>query len=62
MVLPVDVEVFGTDASVEVTNGGELPLEIYLVDVNGCPIEVAEVPTQIAGGSSETIGLVGRYD
>lgn len=55
--LPTEVKVSGDKASIEVSNGGELPLEIYLVDVNGHPIEVGETPAQVDGGATEVIPI-----
>lgn len=57
MSLPESVEVVDGEADIEVSNLGELTLEIFEVDVNGHPLEVNNFEDQVAGYSSETIRL-----
>lgn len=57
MDMPSEVEVSGNTATIPLTNTGEEPLEVYLVDVDGHPIEVGEVATEVAGGDTENIEL-----
>lgn len=57
MALPSEVTVEEGKATIEVSNLGELPLEIYLVDVNDNPIEVGDVATEVGGYSSSDVEL-----
>jgi hypothetical protein len=57
MSLPETVGVVDGQANIEVSNLGELTLEIFEVDVNGHPLEVNKFEDQVAGYSSETIRL-----
>jgi hypothetical protein len=58
MALPGEVEADGQGkATIEISNLGELALEVYLVDVNDNPIEVADVATEVGAYSSEDINV-----